>query len=347
MKLEGTLLVTGGTGYIGSHTVLELMRKTAVEVVSIDNYYNSTDAPIRRIHDITGRTYVNHNADLCDFNALRNVFAKYTNIIGIIHFGALKSVPESTLDPARYYNNNINGLVNVLRCCEEFGVSNFIFSSSATVYGTLKELPVNEQSASGEALSPYGLTKILGERILEDYCTYKNLQVISLRYFNPAGADATGLLGEDPINKFGNLTPIIVAAAAGEFDNLTVYGTDYDTRDGSCIRDYIHITDIVDAHILAMEYLLKKENKKRYEMYNLGSGKGISVLEMIDAFERVSGVKVPYKIGPRRPGDVPAVYSDSTLAEKVLGWKPKYDVDDIMRTAWKWKQHLVAEKTKL
>jgi UDP-glucose 4-epimerase len=343
MQQQGTLIVTGGTGYIGSHMAAELLRKTDFNVVSIDNYLNSSPATVGRVERLTGKRFVNHAVDLRDAKATQQVFAQYGNIAGVIHFAALKSVPDSTRNPHLYYDNNIVSLLNLLGCCEQFGVRDFIFSSSCTVYGAVTQLPVNEDTPIAEAMSPYGLTKLTGERILQDYVKYKPMNVVSLRYFNPVGADETGLIGEDPINKFGNVTPIIVSAAVGEIKDFTVYGLDYDTRDGSCIRDYVHVTDIVDAHLLALNYLLQKRNKGPYEIFNLGTGNGVSVLELLAAFERASGIKLPYIKGPRRAGDLPAIYSDCRKAERILDWKPHYTIDDMMRTAWLWKQNLIAE----
>lgn len=344
MQQRGTLIVTGGTGYIGSHTVLELLRKTNYNVVSIDNYLNSSPETVNRIAAAAGRRVANHNVDLCNYEATRRVFEQHSDIVGIIHFAALKSVPQSTENPCSYYDNNIRSQLNLIKCCEDFGVKSFIFSSSATVYGEVAQLPVSESTPLGSALSPYGLTKILGEMLLKDYVKHKPLKAVALRYFNPVGADHTGLIGEDPINKFGNVVPIITAVAAGEVKDFTVYGTDYDTRDGSCIRDYVHVTDIVDAHLMALDYLVAQRNKDRFEIFNLGTGNGVSVLELVAAFERVTGIKLPYKVGPRRPGDLPAIYSDCSKAERVLGWKPRYGIDDMMRTAWLWKQNLLAER---
>lgn len=340
MLSKGKVLVTGGTGYIGSHTIIELIETTGVEIISVDNYSNSSPATTALIESITGKKIVNHNVDLCNLAATDELFAANPGITGIIHFAAFKSVPESVAHPLTYYHNNIASLVNILQCATKYKVNNFIFSSSCSVYGNIEQLPVTEDTPLPKAESPYANTKQIGEEIIRDYVKVNpSLQAISLRYFNPVGAHPSGRIGESPINPPNNLVPVITQTAVGKIPQLTVFGGDYPTRDGTCIRDYVHVTDIATAHIKALELLVEKKNEDNYLLFNLGTGKGVSVLEAITSFEKISGVKLNYRIGPRRPGDVEAIYSDCTKAEKILGWKPKYDLDDMMETAWKWQQH--------
>ncbi|MGB0522544.1 MAG: UDP-glucose 4-epimerase GalE [Flammeovirgaceae bacterium] len=339
------ILITGGLGYIGSHTIIEIIRQTNWEVVSVDNCVNSSTEAIKNIEAITHKKIVNHQIDLCDLTATREVFRKEENISGIIHFAALKSVPDSVANPVQYYHNNMNALFNVLRCCKEFGVPHFIFSSSCSIYGNVAQLPVDETTPFGHAESPYAATKQMGERVLEDYANVNDdLQIIALRYFNPVGADATGLNGENPINPPTALVPYITQTAVGIFPKLTVFGNDYNTRDGSCIRDYIHVTDLALAHINALQFLLKGKNELNYDTINIGSGQGVTVLEAVKEFIEVSGVELNYEIGPRRAGDVEAIYSNSEKALKLLGWKPQLGIREMMDSAWKWQQHLEAEK---
>jgi UDP-glucose 4-epimerase len=337
METKKTILVTGGAGYIGSHTIIELLETTDFNIVSLDNFSNSSETTFKRIKNITGKDVVNYNIDLCKIDDLKKVFAAEKNIIGIIHFAAFKSVPESVADPKKYYHNNINSLINILECVREFKVYQFIFSSSCSVYGNLKELPVKEETPLGKAESPYAYTKQIGEEMLKDYAkAFPELNIIALRYFNPVGAHVSGLIGESPINKPANLVPIITNTAIGKISQMTVYGKDYPTRDGTCIRDYIHVTDIATAHINALEYLLKNKQKRNFSIFNLGTGDGVSVLEAINAFEKISGVKLNYKIGDQRPGDVGAIYSDISLSKKELSWETKFNLDQMMETAWKW-----------
>ncbi len=332
------VLVTGGTGYIGSHTAVDLLNH-GYEVVTVDNHINSYDAPLQYIEEITGKKVSHYNIDLCDKEATEQLFAEHQDISAIIHFAALKAVGESTEKPLLYFENNMKSLVNVLSLAEKYGVKNFIFSSSCTVYGQATDLPVTEETEMKEAESPYGRTKQLGEYMLKDLAQFSNINVISLRYFNPAGAHSSGLLGEAPKQVALNLVPVITETAAGKRAETVVFGDDYDTRDGSCIRDYIHVEDLAAAHTCAVTYLLDGKNESSYEVYNLGIGEGVTVLEAINAFEKVSGKKLDYRIGPRRPGDVIAIYSNYEKANDRLGWEPKYGIDDIMRSAWDWEQN--------
>lgn len=345
MSTQQTVIVTGGAGYIGSHTIIELLENTNYNVVCIDNYANSSAKVFERIEKITSKKVRNYAIDICDKTALNTVFESEKNIIGIIHFAAFKSVPESVSNPHKYYHNNINSLLNILDCCLAYKINHFIFSSSCSVYGNIQQLPVKETTPLGSAESPYAYTKQIGETIIKDYAkTFPHLQSIALRYFNPVGAHVSGLIGEDPINKPTSLVPVITQTAIGRMQQMTVHGTDYKTRDGSCIRDYIHVTDIANAHIKALEFLIQKKQQSNYSIFNLGTGNGVSVLEAIHAFEKISGKKLNYIIGPKREGDVEAIYSDTTKSETVLGWKTKYQLEQMMESAWKWEQNLAKEQ---
>ncbi|MEM1134755.1 MAG: UDP-glucose 4-epimerase GalE [Bacteroidota bacterium] len=338
------ILVTGGCGYIGSHTIIQLIRNTDFEVISVDSCVNSSEGTMCRIEQITGKVIKNYKIAVCDREQTASLFEENKDITGVIHFAALKAVGESVDKPGWYYDNNINSLLNILWCCEKYNVNNFIFSSSCSLYGNVASLPVNEDTPLSPTESPYAHTKKIGEEIIQSIIHVNKVQAISLRYFNPVGADHTGKNGENPINKPSNLVPYITQTAAGVLPKLTVFGSDYNTRDGSCVRDYIHVTDIADAHINALQYLLDGKNESNYEVFNLGTGNGVSVLEVIEAFERVTGEKLNYEVGPRRPGDVEAIYSDSSKALKKLGWQTKIGLDEMMESAWKWQQTLNKEK---
>lgn len=331
------ILVTGGTGYIGSHTVVDLL-EAGFDVISVDNYINSDAAPLTSIKEITGKEVKNYVVDLCDEKALNQVFEENPDVTGIIHFAALKSVGDSVADPVLYFRNNLVGLINLVECTLKNNVDNFIFSSSCTVYGNTDELPVTESTPEQAAESPYGRTKQIGEKILMDAFKNSNTKCIALRYFNPAGAHSSIKLGESPVNKALNLVPVVTETAIGKRDKMTVFGKDYDTRDGSCIRDYIHVMDLADAHTKAIKYLLDSKQTSNFDTYNLGIGNGVSVLEAINAFEKVSGQKLNYSLGDRREGDVIAIYADYSKAKQNFGWTPKYGIEDIMDTAWKWEQ---------
>ncbi len=330
------VLVTGGCGYIGSHTIVDLI-KNGFEVISVDNHLNSDRKPLSGIRKITGKTVKNYKVDLSDRTRTRKIFKENPDIVGIIHFAALKSVGDSVNQPLFYFRNNMLSTLNLLECAHEFGVKNFIFSSSCSVYGNSKELPVTETTELQEAESPYARTKQMGEHMIHDVAKEaKKTNFILLRYFNPCGAHESATLGESPTTKAQNLVPVITETAIGKRKSMTVFGDDYDTRDGSCIRDYIHVMDLADAHTKSLQYLLKKKNKQQVETYNLGIGDGVTVLEAINAFEKTSGKKLNYKIGPRRAGDVVAIYANFDAANKNLGWSPKRDINDIMKTAWEW-----------
>lgn len=336
-----TIIVTGGAGYIGSHTIIELLENTDYRVVSIDNFSNSFPKTYERIEKITGVKIDHYDIDLCDKSEVEKVFEKETEVEGIIHFAAFKSVPESVENPYKYFHNNFESLLNVIEIALKKGISNFIFSSSCSVYGNISSLPVNEETTCNRAESPYAYTKQVGEEMLITYTNrFKNLQVAALRYFNPVGAHISGLNGELPIHKPTSLVPVITQTAIGIIDQMAVFGDDYATRDGSCIRDYIHVTDIAKAHIKALEYLVEKRNKSNYTVINLGSGEGVSVFEAIKAFEKVTGEKLNYIVKPRREGDVEAIYSDTTKSEKELKWKTTHTIEEMLSSAWKWQQNL-------
>ncbi|HUX84344.1 MAG TPA: UDP-glucose 4-epimerase GalE [Chitinophagaceae bacterium] len=329
------VLVTGGCGYIGAHTIVDLIDH-GFEVISVDNNSRSTSRLLKGIEKITGQRVKNYKVDLCIFDDTHAVFQENRDVEGVIHFAAYKTVPESVEIPLQYYENNINSLINILKCIQEFQVPNLVFSSSCSIYGNAKELPVVETTPPGEVQSPYARTKQVGEMIIRDYSQVNPTQSILLRYFNPAGAHPTALIGELPLGRPDNLVPVITQTAIGKLDKMQVWGTDYDTRDGSCIRDYIHVMDIANAHTRSLQYLLGKKNQSNCEVFNLGTGNGVTVLEMIHAFEKVSGVKLNYELGPRREGDVVSIYADNTRAKQKLGWRPRLDIDEMMRTAWKW-----------
>jgi UDP-glucose 4-epimerase len=333
------ILVTGGCGYIGAHTIVDLI-ENGFDPVSIDNNSRSTAALLNGIKDITGITVKNYKVDLTNFDETYAVFQENTDIKGIIHFAAFKAVGESVNKPLMYYRNNLFSLINILKCAKEFKVPHFIFSSSCTVYGSPDKIPVTEESPIKPAESPYGATKQMGEEIVKDATKTGGYQSILLRYFNPVGAHPSALIGELPLGKPENLVPAITQTAVGKIKELVVYGDDYDTRDGSCIRDYIHVCDIAHAHTLALQHLIENKNVGQCEVYNLGTGNGVSVLEAIHAFEKVSTEKLNYRIGPRRPGDIVAIYANNSLAKEKLNWDPKYSLDQMMSTAWKWQLKL-------
>jgi UDP-glucose 4-epimerase len=333
------ILVTGGCGYIGAHTILDLI-ENGFEVISVDNQSRSNSKLLDGIEKISGVRVKNYKVDLCDFDDTHAIFTENDDIAGVIHFAAYKAVGESVEKPLLYFQNNLSSLINILRCVEEFHTPNFVFSSSCTVYGNPDSIPVTEETPMKAAESPYGMTKQMGEQIVTAFAGKGATQCILLRYFNPAGSHPTALLGEFPIGKPQNLTPAITQTAIGKLPQLTVHGDDYPTRDGSCLRDFIHVCDLAHAHTLAMRYLFEHRNGSTCEVFNLGTGSGITVLEAIRAFEKVAGMALNYRIGPRRPGDVVAIYANNDRAKEKLGWTPKYGLEDIMSSAWKWEQQL-------
>jgi len=329
------IIVTGGCGYIGSHTIVDLLGN-GFDVISVDDNSRSTPYLLSGIEKITGTRVKNYKVDLCDYNDTRAVFQENIDIAGIIHFAAFKSVGESVEEPLLYFENNLFGLINLLKCADEFKVPHFVFSSSCTVYGNPDTIPVTELSPVKPAESPYGITKQMGEQIIVETAKKIDSHFILLRYFNPVGAHPSNLIGELPLGKPANLVPAITQTAIGKLPQMQVWGNDYPTRDGSCIRDYIHVSDIAHAHTLALQYLIEERNKTNCDIFNLGSGNGVSVLEAIKAFEKVTGQKLNYLIGPRRPGDVVAIYANNEKAVNELKWNIRYDLDTMMKTAWDW-----------
>ena len=338
------ILVTGGCGYIGAHTIIDLI-ENGFEVISVDDNSRSNSRILEGVERITGKKIKNYKVDLCDFDDTFAIFQENEDILGIIHFAAYKSVNESVEKPLLYFENNLNSLINILKCTQEFKIPWFVFSSSCTVYGNPDEIPVTELTPPKPAESPYGYTKQMGEQIVNEFSKSFPTQCILLRYFNPVGAHPSAIIGELPIGRPQNLVPAITQTAIGKIPKMIVYGDDYDTRDGSCMRDFIHVSDIASAHTLSIKYLESAISNVRCQVFNLGSGNGVTVLEAIKAFEKVSGVKLKYEIGPRRPGDVIAIYANNDFARKVLGWNPEYTLEEMMATAWKWEQRLKADDT--
>ncbi|HMS65336.1 MAG TPA: UDP-glucose 4-epimerase GalE [Ignavibacteria bacterium] len=331
------ILVTGGTGYIGSHTVVELLNKD-YEVLILDNLSNSNIDVIEKIKKITGKTPGFEKIDLCNNSELEKYFKKNKDIKAVIHFAAFKAVGESVQNPMMYYRNNVTGMINLISEMQKNGIGNIVYSSSCTVYGEADSLPVTEESPVKKAESPYGFTKQIGEQILNDVSKISDFQSVILRYFNPAGAHDSSLIGELPVGIPNNLVPYITQTAAGEREILTVNGNDYDTPDGTNIRDYIHVVDLAKAHIIALDRILNKKNESKTEIFNLGTGNGNSVMDVIRSFEEVTGIKLNYRIGPKRNGDVVSIYSDTKKANEILGWKAERDLNDMMRTSWNWQK---------
>lgn len=337
------ILVTGGTGFIGSHTVVELQNK-GFEVIIIDNLSNSYIDVVDRITEITGIRPEFYQIDLVDRDITSAFFATHPDIDGIIHFAAFKAVGESMADPLMYYRNNLDSLINILEGMNENAIKNLVFSSSCTVYGQPDELPVKETSPVKEAWSPYGNTKQMSEQIIRFAVGAYGLKSIALRYFNPIGSHESALIGELPLGIPNNLVPLITQTAIGLRHSLSVYGSDYDTPDGTAVRDYIHVVDLAKAHVVAVDRLISKTGKSDIEIFNLGTGNGFSVLEVIKSFEKVSGQSLNYEIVGRRPGDIEKVWADTTYANSELGWKALKSLDEMMSSAWKWEQALALKK---
>lgn len=336
--MKNKIIVTGGCGYIGSHTVVELIENN-YEVVILDNLSNSTEETLERIFKITGIKPTFIHIDLKDITATNAIFSKHKDAKAVINFAAHKAVGESVLKPVMYYKNNLYSLLNVISAQIENGIEGFIFSSSATVYGTPKTLPITEKNKTKRPFSPYGNTKKIAEEIIEDTVkANSNFNSISLRYFNPIGAHESGLIGELPTGIPNNLMPYITQTAVGIREKLMVFGNDYPTKDGTPIRDYIHVVDLAKAHVLAVERIIKEKQEKAYEIFNLGTGNGFSVLEVIHSFEKVTGTKLNYEITDRRPGDVPKLYAATDLANKKLEWKAEKDLDEMINSSWNWEQ---------
>ena len=333
------ILVTGGLGFIGSHTVVELQNE-GFEVVIIDNLSNSSEEVLKGIVAITGKIPLYEKLDLREKTSVQNFFKKHNDIDGVIHFAASKAVGESVENPLLYYENNINTLVYILQELQQKAEANFIFSSSCTIYGQAEKMPITENALIQPAMSPYGNTKQIGEEIITEVCKVSTINSILLRYFNPIGAHPSAEIGELPIGVPQNLIPYITQTGIGLRQELSVYGNDYPTPDGTCIRDYIHVVDLAKAHVIALQRLLNKKNIEKVETFNLGTGTGSSVLEVITAFEKVSGRKLPYKIVPRREGDVVSAYANTDKANAVLGWKVQSTLKEALASAWKWEQKI-------
>lgn len=339
MKGKQTVLISGGAGYIGSHTAVELIN-AGYDVVIIDNLSNSEEGAVEGVKKITGKEIPFEIVDTCDKDALRKVFEKY-KFDSVIHFAAYKAVGESMAEPLKYYQNNLVSFMNIVAMMKEYGRPNILFSSSATVYGDAEHLPVTETTPRQPATSPYGNTKQIAEDILRDCCrAYDGVHGIALRYFNPIGAHPSSLIGELPRGVPNNLVPFITQTAAGIRKELSVFGNDYDTPDGTCLRDYIDVVDLAKAHVAAVDRMVEGKMKERYEIFNIGTGNPVSVLELLDTFEKANDLKLPYRIVGRRPGDVPAVWADTGLANKVLGWKAERTLDETLKSAWEWEKHV-------
>lgn len=337
------ILVTGGCGYIGSHTIVDLIQN-GFEVISVDNLSTGTLRMLEGVEAITGVKVKNYNVDLKKMDYTEAIFIDNPDLAGIIHFAAYKSVPESVNEPLSYYENNLRSLINLLQCAQRFGVFHFVFSSSCSVYGNTVALPVSEQTPMGAPQSPYAATKQMGEQICRDFArVYPEGNVSLLRYFNPVGAHDSAKIGEIQL-KPESLVPVITQTAIGRREKMAVHGNDYDTRDGSCVRDYVHVMDIANAHTKALQYMMEADDEDNCLVLNLGTGNGVTVLELITAFEKVSGLKLNYEIGPRRAGDVVAVYANNDRATSTLGWQPQYDLDAMMDTAWRWEQQMQKEQ---
>ena len=327
-----TVLVTGGAGFIGSHTSVELLN-AGYDIIILDNFVNSKPESLKRIKELTGKDFKFYQADIRDEEAMTKVFAE-NKIDAVIHFAGLKSVPQSVKEPLNYYDNNIAGTVCLCRVMDKAGCKKLVFSSSATVYGSKNPSPLREDMPTGGTTNPYGTTKYFIEQILQDLCISDSEWGVSiLRYFNPIGAHKSGRIGEDPNGIPGNLMPYITQVAIGKLECLNVCGNDYPTPDGTGVRDYIHVVDLALGHIKALDRLLKV---KGCEVYNLGTGKGYSVFDVVKAFEKASGIKINYRIAPRRAGDVACFYADATKAKEVLGWQAQYDIDDMCADSWRW-----------
>lgn len=337
------ILVTGGTGYIGSHTVVELQTK-GYDVVVVDNLSNSHKNVLDQIEKITGKKPDFEEFDLVDTAKTTEFFKKHSDINGIIHFAAYKAVGESVADPLMYYRNNLVSLVNILEGMKQNGIQNLVFSSSCTVYGQPERLPVAENAPIQQAMSPYGNTKQISEEIIQDTSKVTDIHAVLLRYFNPIGAHESALIGELPLGVPNNLVPFVTQTAIGIREQLSVFGGDYNTPDGTAIRDYIHVVDLAKAHVVAVDRMIEENQKKKVEIFNLGTGNGFSVLEVVNSFEKVSGEKLNYTIVDRRPGDVEQVFADTKFANDELGWRAEKTIDEMMLSAWNWEKVLKETK---
>lgn len=335
--MKKKILVTGGTGYIGSHTVVEL-QQLGHEVYIIDNLSNSKIEILDQIEKITGIKPHFEKIEMCDAEMMNDYFQRHQQIDAVVHFAAVLQVDESVREPLKYYRNNLQSTVNLLDCMKRYSINNIVFSSSCTVYGNPDVLPVDETAPVKKAMSPYGNTKQMCEEIIENVCNTNWLKAVTLRYFNPIGAHDSALIGEVQHGVPHHLIPYITETASGKREKLNVFGGDYNTHDGTCVRDYIHVVDIAKAHISAIELLLNNKNTSAYEVYNIGTGVGYSVLDIINAFEKATGIKINFEIVSRRPGDVEAVYANTSLANAKLLWKAERDIENMMKTAWSWEQ---------
>jgi UDP-glucose 4-epimerase len=334
------IIITGGAGYIGSHTIIELQEQLKANCISLDDYSTSEENNYDRIKDITGIKPLFYKINLSDSDKVKTIYPKLNNIIGIIHFAAHKWVNESVENPIKYYHNNLNALINILRLQKALNIPYLIFSSSCSVYGNVKTYPVTEETPLLKPESPYAATKQMSEQIIEDFIKANpQHKAISLRYFNPVGAHMSGKIGEIQYNNPNNLLPYITQTAIGRRKEMIIYGTDYNTPDGTCIRDYIHVSDIARAHVMALEKLVKEKQFPNYDVINLGTGKGVSVKQVVETFEKVNHLKLNYKYGPRRKGDVEAINANNEKAQRVLGWKPEHSLEDMLTSAWKWEQY--------
>lgn len=333
------IIVTGGCGYIGSHTIADLIQN-GFDVVSIDNLSRSDNRILEGVERITDRKIHNYRIDLKNREATMKVLEANADAVGVIHFAAYKSVPESTVHPLMYYKNNMEGLFHLLEGVDKYNIPNFVFSSSCSVYGLVEKLPVTEDTPFQEAQCAYARTKQHGEQVLQDVAKATRMNTILLRYFNPVGAHPSGEIGEMALDVPNNLVPFITQTAIGKREKLTVFGDDYPTRDGSCVRDYVHVCDIAHAHTLSVKYLLEHPRLEQPEILNLGTGNGVTVLEVIQAFEKATGQQLKYEIGPRRAGDVIEVYANNTKAKSLLGWKLNYHLEDMMLSAWNWEKKM-------
>ena len=330
------ILVTGGLGYIGSHTIVKLLEKN-FEVVCLDNLVNSDLETKEKIEIIAKKKFKFHNVDLTNINDLKKILKKYKKIECIIHFASLIYVPESLKKPFKYYSNNLISLLNIIEITKEFN-SRLIFSSSSTVYGTPKKFPITESMPMGIPSSPYGKSKKIGEEILMDVAKEEKLGIISLRYFNPIGAHESGLIGERPVKNPIHILPYITQAAIGIKEKLTIFGNDYDTKDGTCVRDFIHVNDVAEAHVKCIPFFDK--NEKKYYKFNIGMGEGISILELVNQFKKSTGISIPFKFGKRRKGDVPELWASCKQAKKFLNWKIKHNLEDMILSAWNWEKNI-------
>jgi UDP-glucose 4-epimerase len=327
-----TILLAGGAGYIGSHTAVELIN-AGHDIIIVDNYSNSSPESIRRVEEITGKSVKSYEADVRDYDAVSNIMEN-NKIDCVIHFAGLKAVGESVKKPVEYYRNNIDTTLTLLECMKKYGVNSIVFSSSATVYGEENPIPYVETMKRGSCSNPYGWTKVMMEQILEDASKANpELSVVLLRYFNPIGAHESGKIGEDPLGIPNNLMPYIAQVAVGRRDHLTIFGNDYDTPDGTCLRDYIHVMDLANGHVKAVEYAL---NHKGTEVFNLGTGTPYSVLDIVNAFENANGIKINYQFGARRDGDLPKFWANAEKAKKILGWETSRSLEDMCRDTWRW-----------